>query len=164
MVFMALSTVVVLKYVFTPVWVGIDASLYAEAAAAWLAGSDPWAVSQAGIYFAAPPPTLLPFALFAWMPPLAVALIWIIGSFGLGLAGDPGAAPADLVDRLPADRGRSAGRQPRRRRPRPARLRRGTARAASAPFLKIYAFVPMVGERRWREVAIVGGAARGEPA
>lgn len=151
-VFLSLSAIVVLKYIQTPVWVGLDASLYAQAAAAWLAGSDPWAVSQIGIYFAAPPPTLLPFALFAWMPPLAVSLIWIVGSFVMAwlavralrlpiwwiafppivdaaLVGNPDVA---VLAFLVCAGGRLGG---------------------LAPFFKIYAFIPMVGERRWREIA-----------
>ncbi len=150
--FLFVSAFVVQKYLYSPVGVGLDASLYAAAAAAWLAGSDPWAVSQAGIYFAAPPPTLLPFALFAWMPPLAVSLIWIVGSFGLAwlairtlrlpiwwiafppivdaaLVGNPDVAVLALLVCL------------------------GGRLGAIAPFLKIYAFIPMVGERRWREIA-----------
>ena len=150
-VFIGLSAIVVLKYVQTPVWVGLDASLYATAAAAWLTGADPWAVSQAGIYYAAPPPTLLPFALFAWMPSPAVSLIWIVGSFVLAwlairalrlplwwvafppivdaaLVGNPDVAVLALL------------------------VCAGGRLGAVAPFLKIYAFVPMVGERRWREI------------
>jgi len=47
---------------------GIDTRIYAAAARAWLAGGDPWAVNVAGIQFAAPPPSLLPFAALAWLP------------------------------------------------------------------------------------------------
>jgi hypothetical protein len=83
--FIGLSLAVVWKYVLTPSWLGLDASLYAAASAAWLEGADPWAVSQAGIYFAAPPPTLLAFVAFAWMPPAAVSLLWISGSFALAV-------------------------------------------------------------------------------
>src|SRR5437867_3070095 len=36
--------------------VGGDARIYLAAARAWLAGGDPWAASDAGVLFAAPPP------------------------------------------------------------------------------------------------------------
>ncbi len=151
--FFGLTAVVVLKYVYTPAWLGIDASLYAAASAAWISGSDPWAVNQAGIYYAAPPPTLLPFVPFAWMPPVVVSLLWIIGSFVLAffairalelpiwwmafppivdgaLVGNPDVALLALL------------------------VVAGGRLGAFAPFLKIYALIPMVGERRWRQVAL----------
>ena len=36
--FAALSLIIVLKYVLTPQWLGLDASLYSAAAAAWRQG------------------------------------------------------------------------------------------------------------------------------
>jgi hypothetical protein len=47
----------------------IDARLYVDATRAWLSGADPWAVAYRGIYFAAPPPTLLAMVPFAVLPP-----------------------------------------------------------------------------------------------
>ena len=38
-----------------------------------------------GVYYAAPPPTLLAFVPFVWMPPLVVSLVWVIGSFILAV-------------------------------------------------------------------------------
>jgi hypothetical protein len=52
-----------LKYLY------FDARLYLDATRAWLAGGNPWDVQLAGNYFAAPPPTLLPLAPFALLPP-----------------------------------------------------------------------------------------------
>lgn len=153
MAFIGLTTIVVLKYVNTPTWLGFDASLYAAASAAWIGGADPWAVSQAGIYYAAPPPTLLAFVPFAWLPPLLVSVIWIFGSFGLAwlairtlrlpiwwlafpplvdasLVGNPDVAVLALL------------------------VVGGGRLGALAPFFKIYAIVPMVGERRWRQFAV----------
>ena len=53
-----------------------DARLYLEATRTWLAGGNPWDVQLAGNYFAAPPPTLLAFAPFTFLPAdTAVALI-----------------------------------------------------------------------------------------
>ena len=45
-----------------------DARLYLDATKTWLAGGDPWSVSLAGNYFAAPPPTLLVHAPLALLP------------------------------------------------------------------------------------------------
>ena len=110
-------------------------------------------VSQAGFYFAAPPPTLIPFALFAWMPSIVVSLIWIVGSFVLAwlairalrlpiwwvafppivdaaLVGNPDVAVLALL------------------------VCAGGRLGPIAPFLKIYALIPMVGERRWRQLSI----------
>jgi hypothetical protein len=47
---------------------GFDGRLYRTATVAWLQGGDPWAVSQGGVYFAAPPPSLLPMVPFALLP------------------------------------------------------------------------------------------------
>lgn len=52
---------------------GSNAILYADAAHAWLTGADPWQVIEGGIRFAGLPPTLLLFAPFAIVPPIAVA-------------------------------------------------------------------------------------------
>jgi hypothetical protein len=45
-----------------------DGRLYLAATETWLAGGDPWLVTQAGQGFAAPPPTLLVLAPFALVP------------------------------------------------------------------------------------------------
>ncbi|MBA3235800.1 MAG: hypothetical protein H0T59_07405, partial [Chloroflexi bacterium] len=56
-----------------------DGRLYLEASRAWLTGGDPWDVQIAGNYYAAPPPSLLPFAPFTILPAdLAVAVIALI--------------------------------------------------------------------------------------
>jgi hypothetical protein len=47
---------------------GLDAQIYILAARAWLAGGNPWAAEVGGLYFAAPPPTLLVAAPFALLP------------------------------------------------------------------------------------------------
>jgi hypothetical protein len=58
---------------------GADARLYRLAALAWLDGGDPWAANDAGVYFAAPPPTLVPVALFARLPePAFVGLVMVV--------------------------------------------------------------------------------------
>lgn len=56
-----------------------DGRLYLEATRAWLSGGSPWDVQIAGNYYAAPPPSLLPFAPFTILPAdLAVAVIALI--------------------------------------------------------------------------------------
>jgi len=45
-----------------------DARLYLMATRSWLEGGDPWSVQLAGIYYAAPPPSLLPIAPLAMLP------------------------------------------------------------------------------------------------
>jgi hypothetical protein len=57
-----------LLWVTQPSLIFFDARLYVDATRSWLIGADPWSVSLAGIYFAAPPPTLLVLAPFAVLP------------------------------------------------------------------------------------------------
>lgn len=60
-----------------------DARLYLEATRAWLDGADPWAVQLAGNYFAAPPPSLIPFAPLVWLPAdrgVAIVAVLVIGA------------------------------------------------------------------------------------
>ena len=132
---------------------GGDAALYAAAAKAWLTGMDPWIVAQAGISFAAPPPTLLFFAPFAFVDPLATRIFWICATAG---------AVVYVVRHLklpwwwvlfpPFWEGVLVGN------PDPVVL---VALVAAAPFvagvapvLKIYALVPLALQRRWRPIAL----------
>lgn len=154
--FFLMTTAVVWKFVSSPAWIGIDASLYAAASAAWIAGSDPWAVTEVGVFYSAPPPTLLAFVPFIWMPPLAVSIVWILGSFGLAwLAIRSLGLPIWWMAFPPVVDGALAGN--------PditvlALLVVGGGRlAALAPFFKIYAVVPMIGERRWRQIGLTIG-------
>lgn len=72
---------------------GSDARLYIAAARLWLSGSDPWTATSDGVRFAAPPPSLLPYAPFAWMPPDlfaplmiiadVAAIVWLVRRLGL---------------------------------------------------------------------------------
>ena len=132
--------------------IGFDARLYTAAARAWLQGQDPWSVTNLGIHFGAPPPTLLVFAPFVFLPDLVVSVAWIVGSFALAaialrsvrmplwwlifwpivdgaMVGNPDVA---ILSLLVIARGRLA---------------------LIAPILKVYAFVPLIGERRIRTVA-----------
>lgn len=49
-------------------WVAIDYDIYRGAALAALMGGDPWATEVRGMYFAGPPPTLLPYLPIAVLP------------------------------------------------------------------------------------------------
>ncbi len=74
---------------------GFDGRLYRSATVAWLNGQDPWAVVQGGVYYGAPPPSLIPMIPFALLPEtLGVGLllvlcvvgsIWAIRRLGLPL-------------------------------------------------------------------------------
>jgi hypothetical protein len=59
---------------------GYDARLYRAATLAWLSGGDPWQVQSGGVYFAAPPPTLLTMLPFALLPEaVTVATLMALG-------------------------------------------------------------------------------------
>ena len=59
---------------------GFDGRLYRSATVAWLHGQDPWQVVQGGVWFGAPPPSLIPMIPFALLPEdLAVGLMLVIG-------------------------------------------------------------------------------------
>ena len=143
------------KYIAVPQGVGFDARLYTAAAKAWLAGGDPWRVTSLGVPYAAPPPTLLAYAPFTPLPDWLVVAIWIIGSFALAalairaigfnwwwicfwpivdgaLVGNPDVA---ILALLVIARQRFA---------------------SLAPILKIYAFFPLVSQRRWKAIALCG--------
>lgn len=151
--FFGLSAVVVLKYVLSPLLLGLDASLYSAAAATWINGGNPWMISQHGVFYAAPPPSLLPYLPFAWMPAGLVSLIWVVGSFALGfLAIRTLRLPwwwmafPPLVDGILVGNANVAVL---------ALLVAPASRLGPlAAFLKIYALVPMIGERRWRDLAV----------
>lgn len=66
---------------------GIDARIYVEATRTWLAGGDPWAITDTGIPFGAPPTSLLAFAPVAWLPNTIVdALVALVGVVALVFA------------------------------------------------------------------------------
>ena len=147
----------VLKYlVVQPAGIGFDARLYLAASRAWLAGQNPWQVSDLGIYYGAPPPTLLAFAPLTILPEQVAMWLVIAGSFALAalafrslgmppwwliawpvvdasLVGNPDVA---LLAVLALNRGRLSW---------------------LAPLLKIYAFAPLVAERRFRHVSVAVG-------
>jgi hypothetical protein len=80
-VLVSVFVLVSLRLVLPPLIVGLpfgwDAVVYAEAARAVLSGGDPWSSQGYAITFAAPPPSLVPFLPFAWMPDALVSVVWI---------------------------------------------------------------------------------------
>lgn len=128
-----------------------DARLCLDATRAWLAGSDPWSVEYRGFFFAAPPPTLVPLVPFAILPdPVGWMLLG-----GLVVAG---ALATVRMLRLPAwwllfpptVHGVISGNVQLLLVP---LLLSGVAWLA--PFLKLYAVVPLVLLRRWRALMAV---------
>jgi hypothetical protein len=63
--------------VFSPVDFGWDAVIYARAARALLEGADPWAAGIPGTLYAGPPPSLIPFIPFAYLPQAVVQATWV---------------------------------------------------------------------------------------
>jgi len=137
---------------------GHDAIIYARGASAFLAGGSPWdAYLQGGTniaHFAGLPPTVIAFLPFAALPGPLTGLIWVALAAGASIAvlrrlrlplwwlafpplvegvysGNPHMAILFLLICLPAW-------------------------SWLAPVLKIYAVVPMVGERQWRSLAVAG--------
>jgi hypothetical protein len=70
-----------LLWIAKPDVFGVDALHYQNAANAWLAGLDPWAVVQGGITYASGPHTLLFYAPTSLLPSQVSYILWI----GLGL-------------------------------------------------------------------------------
>jgi len=87
--------VIDLLWIARPDVLGVDARHYQRAADAWLAGADPWKVTEGGITFAAAPHTLLFYAptsllpldvsVAAWMVAGLVASVWLVRRLGLPL-------------------------------------------------------------------------------
>jgi hypothetical protein len=149
--------------------VGTDGRLYYRAAQLWLAGGDPWTAYVAQnsfplsgtwvhFLFTGPPPTVLAFVPFAWIPETAFVIGWlgatVVAAFytlrRLHL-------PAWWILFPPMAQGIFVGN--------PhivclALILSGSSwlQALAAP-MKAYAVFPMVGERQWRALAIlvVGG-------
>ena len=80
-----------LLWLVKPEVLAIDARHYQRAASAWLAGADPWMVTEAGVGFAPGPHTLLFYAPTSLLPLSVAVIVWM--SIGL-------AASVWLVRRL----------------------------------------------------------------
>lgn len=140
-----------LLWIIRPETLGIDARHYQRATSEWLAGGNPWAVSEGGIPFAAGPHTLLFYvptsalplqaSVAIWMLLGAGATIWLVRRLDLPLwwllfppllhaawNGNPQSVSLALL---------VAG---------------GSIAASVAVGLKLYAGVPLLG--RWRDLAV----------
>lgn len=69
-------------WLIRPETLGIDARHYQRATAAWLAGGDPWAVTEGGIKYASGPHTLLFYAPTNLLPLTVSVAFWLV----IGLA------------------------------------------------------------------------------
>jgi hypothetical protein len=142
---------------------GFDSRIYLHAAQTWLAGGDPWTAyasqhSWAGApdaryYFTGPPPTVLAFAPFAWLPDGAFTVGWMgltIGSAFYTLRRLR--LPAWWVMFPPMTQAVFVGN--------PhvvclALLLSGSSVLwALAPAAKAYAVLPMIGQGKWRALGI----------
>jgi hypothetical protein len=138
-----------------PAGLGSHANVYTSAAAAWLAGGDPWTVGPRTAVFAGPPPMLLPFVPFIslsidvtrvlWFGGDLLIAIWVIRRLGMApywLAFPPLFAAIVLghLEVLVLA----------------FLLIRGPLAGVSA-VIKPYAVFPLLAERRW--VAIMVGVA-----
>jgi hypothetical protein len=74
--------VIDLLWVAKPLVLGIDARHYQRAASEWLAGGNPWSISEAGFPYAAGPHTLLPYVLTSFLPLAISTAVWLV----IGLA------------------------------------------------------------------------------
>ena len=70
--------VIDLLWVAKPIVFGIDARHYQRATSVWLAGGDPWSVSEGGIPFAAGPHTLLLYVPTSWLPLEVSTAFWMV--------------------------------------------------------------------------------------
>ncbi|MHB8400014.1 MAG: hypothetical protein ACYDCI_13960 [Candidatus Limnocylindrales bacterium] len=129
-----------------------DALLYHNAAASWIAGGDPWQVAtRSSFHFAGAPPTVLLFAPFAALDgrvfavafglvsifagyvivrELRLPLYWLI--FPPLVEGENAANPHIVLLAVLLTTGRPI-----------------------AALLKVYAVIPLIGERRWRSLCAV---------
>ena len=80
MVAFAIGSANALLYpILAPAILGSHAIVYTDAAAAWLAGGDPWTVGPREVVFAGPPTLMLPFIPFVFIPELLTRAIWVVG-------------------------------------------------------------------------------------
>jgi len=137
---------------YEPLQIGFDARLYAAASRAWLTGGNPWQVSDQGVYFAAPPPSLLLFAPFASVPDVVTTWVWVLGSVAVAIAAVRSLrAPAWWLLWWPVVSGCLVGSADI--------VVLGSLVISRqfgwvAPIAKAYAFLPLLSERRWVSAAI----------
>lgn len=129
--------------------IGLDARIYHAAAVALLQGGDPWDAQASVYYFSGLPPTVLAFAPFAFLPEGAFTVLWLALTLVAALY---------IVRSLrlpwwwllfpPLAEGLFSGN------PQIVLLALllSVRSAFLAPVLKVYALVPLIGERRWGSV------------
>jgi hypothetical protein len=140
-------------FIVRPEYLGGDARIYAGAARIWLEGGNPWTERVGGMLYGGPPTMLVPYLPLAYAPPQVVGAVGVAGmlvlaifsvrSLGLPywwLAWPPlvgaitqGNPDVAILALLVLGRGRLA---------------------FLAPLWKAYAIGPLLGDRRWRAIAI----------
>jgi hypothetical protein len=154
--FGATGSLRLLRDVLYPHHIGIDGRIYTDASRVWLAGGDPWTTAyEFGIRYGAPPPSLLVTAPLTILPSVAAGLVVVVVSAVLAVAairslGLPGwwILWAPILDGVLVGSLDIATM---------ALLVLAAGRAAAfAPMLKVYAVLPMLGDRRWRQLALTG--------
>jgi len=132
---------------------GNDAELYRSAAAAWLSGSDPWLTGNQQSSFSGSPLTVLAFVPLTAIPeavfrPLSVIVSWIAGLWLVRRCGLPWywlAFPPLVTGMMLANPGVVA------------MALALTIWAPASALLKSFMVLPMLGERRFRSLAITAG-------
>lgn len=132
-------------------WPGNDANLYRSAAAAWLAGHDPWLVGDANASFAGSPLTILAFVPTTLIPepifrPVAVLVSWAAGAWLIRRFRLPWywlAFPPLVAGAMVANPGVLA-----------IALACGPL-AWLGSLLKVFMLAPTAGERRWHSIGVV---------
>jgi hypothetical protein len=143
---------VVLPLILVPQSAGLDARLYTYAAQVWLAGGDPYVTPLGPHYVVAPPPSLLPFVPFVWLPLDVVSILMVAIDLAVAVA---------MLRRLHLPMWWLA--YP----PLAAAIYVGSseplllatlvfAPGFLAPIIKVYGVLPLLAERRWRDLLIAG--------
>jgi hypothetical protein len=144
---------------FAAGWLGTDAHLYYRASAAWLGGGNPWEVfvaNQGHVYhYYALPTATVALAPFTILPENIFVTAWIVLQLGAAIyAVRRLRLPWWWVAFPPLVNGILAGN------PSPLLIALLVAThpmaKAIAVLLKVYAVVPLIGERRWRAILIAG--------
>jgi hypothetical protein len=140
-------------WIAKPDALGIDARHYQRAASVWLAGGNPWSVTESGVPYAAGPHTLLFYGPTSVLPLTVSVAVWML----IGIA-----ASVWLVRRLrlplwyllfpPLAHAMWNGNP--QNLALALLLAGGPAAAALAVGLKLYAGLPLIG--RWRDLTVAG--------
>jgi Protein of unknown function (DUF2029). len=142
--------------ILDPGSVGSHATFYTEAAAAMLSGGDPWLTGPPGAVFAGPPAMLVPFIPWVLVPPGLTRIAWVVVMAVLAL---------DIIRRL---------RMPLYWMAFPPLFQAiaighievlvlwllvaGRMLSGLAAFIKPYAILPLIAERRIASLALLGVA------